>query len=109
MNKTIQKLGQFQVTLKGRTLAFELKRSLRARLIWLKIDQSGRITLTIPRGYNSKLVPGYLRKNRDWILENLDKCRREARHPGEVPKNDTVFYLGQPLRIVTERIAEGGE
>jgi predicted metal-dependent hydrolase len=109
MNKTIQKLGDFHITLGGEKLLFELKRSLRARLIWLKIDPSGRITLTIPRGYNSRLVPGYLRNNRDWILDNLAKCRRQAEQKQAEPKRDLVSYLGQPLRIVTERISEGAE
>jgi predicted metal-dependent hydrolase len=98
----ISTLGQYEITFGQKTLVFVLKRSLRARLIWLKIDSAGKLTVTIPRGYSPKLVPQYLQKNLKWILKNLEKCRSEAEASRLHSSPQNISYLGRRLELVSQ-------
>jgi predicted metal-dependent hydrolase len=102
-----QSLGQFEIKLDHGPLAFELKRSPTARLIWLKIDREANVIVTIPRGYDTRLVPEYLRKNLKWIIRNLEKCRRQMAASQTTTKSAGLSYLGQPLELVLEPRPEG--
>jgi predicted metal-dependent hydrolase len=99
---SISALGQYEITFGQKTLVFVLKRSLRARLVWLKIDSAGKLTVTIPRGYRPKLVPQYLQKNLRWILRNLEKCRAEAEVSSLHGPPRNISYLGQLLQLVSQ-------
>ena len=102
-------LGKYTVALGGRSLAFNLRRSLRARLIWLKVGLDGTITVTIPRSYPAKLVPDYVRKNAAWIVRNLEKFDRQVEPAGRAAPAKSISYLGRPLELVRERCITGSE
>jgi predicted metal-dependent hydrolase len=95
-------LGQYKVIFGDKTLVFILKRSQKARLVWLKIDSEGNLTVTIPPGYSPKLVPEYLQKNLRWIVKNLEKCRLETTNSSIHGAPESISYLGRRLQLVSQ-------
>jgi predicted metal-dependent hydrolase len=108
--RTLKYLGQYKISLGGRTLVFNLRRSLRARLIWLKMGLDGELTVTIPRSYPTRLVRDHLKKNVAWISDNLEKCRRQqAAKPEPKGPVKSISFLGRRLELVRERCFAGFE
>lgn len=102
-------LGKYSVTLGEKTIAYTLKRSSRARLIWLNIKQKTGLVVTIPHYYHLKFLPDYLRTNSEWILRNLDKyCSQIQDSPAvnALPTN-TISYLGKYITVMQERNISG--
>ncbi len=107
--RTLKYLGDYRISLGGRSLVFNLRRSLRARLVWLKVGLDGDLTVTIPRSYPAKLVPDYLRNNAAWILHNLEKLDRQPEPAADTGPARSISYLGRPLELVRERCVAGAE
>jgi predicted metal-dependent hydrolase len=102
-------LGKYDVTLGESTISFTLKRSFRARLIWMRIQQGDGLTVTVPYHYNLKKLPEYLKSNSPWILRNLHKrCNEIPASPavGTHPAN-TLPYLGNYVTVMQERKNSG--
>jgi predicted metal-dependent hydrolase len=95
-------LGHFEITLGSQKVPYTLKRSLRAKLIWLDIKRQTGLTVTIPHNYSLSLLPEYLESNSHWILRNLHK------YCGEIPSSplispapaNTISYLGKNFRVM---------
>lgn len=98
-------LGSYEIILDGKTVFYTLKRSFKARLIWLYIKQGTGLTVTIPKYYNLKNVPEYLKSNSAWIIRHLNKrfdgipaLPPTAAHPA-----NTMSYLGKYITVMQER------
>jgi predicted metal-dependent hydrolase len=102
-------MGKYDITLNGQPVSYTLKRSSKARLIWLNIKRQTGLTITVPYCYNLKFLPEYLESNSKWILRNL------AKHCHEVPDSsvtdihpvNTISYLGKCLTVTQNRSSQG--
>ena len=102
-------LGKYEITLDEKTISYTLKRSFRARLIWLSIKHKTGLTVTIPHYYPLKHLPAYLKSNSAWILRHLDRRRDQiptAQTIDILPVN-TISYLGKCITVMQERNNSG--
>lgn len=102
-------LGKYDITLGKQTVSYTLKRSFKAKLIWLNIRQKIGLTVTIPYYYNIKRLPEYLKSNSAWILRNLDKyCGQTSTSPAtNIRPSSTISYLGKYITVMQERNNSG--
>ncbi len=70
-------MGKYDITLDKQIISYTLKRSFKAKLIWLDIKRKTGLTVTIPYSYDVKYLPEYLKSNSKWIIRNLDKYCHE--------------------------------
>jgi predicted metal-dependent hydrolase len=97
-------LGRFEITLGNQVVSYSLKRSPRARLIWLQIHSDKGLSITVPRHYNLDELPAYLVSKSRWILRHLSG--RQTQLP--LSETDTsafqlpVHYQGLPLQLSGE-------
>jgi predicted metal-dependent hydrolase len=95
-------VGNFTITLDGRSVPYTLKRSFTARLIWFSIRPRIGLCVTIPSRYAQKYVPDFLQSKSNWILKHLSRETATAAGAEESPPPNlqTVTYLGRELKIV---------
>jgi predicted metal-dependent hydrolase len=98
-------IGKYGVALGGETISYTLKRSLKARLIWLAIRPQTGLTVTVPYTYPLPHLKKYLESKSAWILRNLQKyCAPGPLLPVTNPQPaNTISYLGKPLKITRAR------
>jgi predicted metal-dependent hydrolase len=63
-------IGQDSISLEGKTIPFTLKRSFRAKLLWLTFKPESGLQVTVPQRYNLTKLPDFLRHNSGWILRH---------------------------------------
>lgn len=102
-------IGKFQITLGGQKISYTLKRSMRARRIWLKIQRETGLTVTVPRNYHLSYLNQYLESESVWILRNLQKhCRETSPFPEAAPLPfNTISYLGENFKVTCEQGQNG--
>lgn len=102
-------LGRYEITLDKRSITYTLKRSLRARLIWMRIKQEEGLTVTVPHHYDLKKLPEYLRSNSSWILRNLRKrCDQIPASPAiDNSLVNSIPYLGNNVTVMQRRKYSG--
>ncbi len=95
-------MGRFEIALNGIEVAYTLKRSTRAQLIWLNIRRQTGLTVTIPYRYDVRCLREYLQDNSKWILSNLAKyCSAPPEPPQASPiTTNTISYLGKSLKVM---------
>ena len=97
-------LGRFEIILDNQTIFYTLKRSLRARLVWLQIHNEKGLMVTVPRHYELDDLQPFLILKSGWILRHLKHTQPEL--PGSLV-GTTVFqppvcYQGRPLPSLGE-------
>ena len=92
-------VGRFEIILKGQTVPYTLKRSSKAKLIWLHIKRDIGLTVTIPYRYNTRNLREFLEAKSAWIIKNLAKLRSSAPNKAQEGQTslDSICYLGKPL------------
>jgi len=102
-------MGKYDITLGGRTISYTLKRSSKARLIWLDIKRKTGLTVTVPQNYNIKFLHEYLNLNASWILRNISRyCTEMPSASATATRSvNTVSYLGKKLKITENHNACG--
>lgn len=102
-------MGQYDIILNGKTISYTLKRSQKAKLIWLDIKRKSGLTVTIPYRYNIRNLPDFLNHHAAWILKNLAKYCVDNSSPALVGSrpSDTISYLGKCLKITQNRNGHG--
>jgi predicted metal-dependent hydrolase len=99
LNTKPKVIGNSQITLGSKVIPYIIKRSLRSKLLWLKITQETGLVVTVPRYYKIESLESYLISKSNWILRNLNKI--DNQRTGNVNSfSDQVIYLGIPLNIV---------
>ncbi|MBN1191563.1 MAG: M48 family metallopeptidase [Dehalococcoidales bacterium] len=90
-------VGEYEIELKSRKIKYVLKRSQKARLVWLKIGQGKGLSVTVPASYDLANLNSYLAERTDWILHNLDKFSAAPEQPDAEKKAmpDKISYLGK--------------
>ena len=97
-------IGKQTIILDGRSIAYTVKRSNRARYIRLEIKPDSGLTAIMPRFYNAALLPEFLKAKRGWIISKLAKYSGRTGTRGEPIIKDSIPYLGNNLRIVRRSI-----
>jgi predicted metal-dependent hydrolase len=102
-------IGEYDITLGKRVVSYTLKRSRKAKLIWLGIKPRTGLTVTIPYYYDIKYLNEYLITNSRWILRNLDKYCKEnpALEAKTVRPANTISYLGKCITVTQKRNITG--
>jgi len=61
-------------------LDYTIRRSPRARHVWLRFTGSGELVVVVPRRFDMRRVPGVIDSNREWIQRAVTRvaARREA-------------------------------
>ena len=97
-------LGNYEITLGSQTVLYTLKRSLRARLIWLQINREGNLCVTVPRHYDLVDLPQYLISKSRWILRHLKSFQTELpfSFSNGSAHQPQVCYKGSPLESFGE-------
>lgn len=111
-NQTLAQLipmGKYDITLNGKLISYTLKRSTKAKLIWLDIKRKTGLTVTIPESYDINKLPDYLRRNENWILHNFSRYCEGAQPvpPEDTSPEYTISYLGKSLKVMQNRSACG--
>jgi len=98
-------LGRHEITIAGRLILYTLRRSQRARLIWLNIRRETGLVVTVPPQYDINQISDYLLLNSAWIIRNLNKyCpgkETQLEKPGLSPY--TIRYLGKSLKVMQQK------
>jgi predicted metal-dependent hydrolase len=102
-------VGEYEIDLKGRKIRYILKRSHKARLVWLKIGPRDGLSVTIPSFYKPENLPEYLIQRSDWILQNLEKYCSAVETPESLKPviPEKIFILGKCYVLKTNNRAKG--
>jgi predicted metal-dependent hydrolase len=98
-------MGQFKASIHGKTVPYTLKRSYRARLVWLRIGPLTGLSVTVPASYDIARLPEYLELKWEWIERNLIKCHEDAvpRRENILQKENLIPYLGKFLEVIQKK------
>jgi predicted metal-dependent hydrolase len=91
-----------ETSIDGQTITYSVKRSLRARHVWLKVNGQTGLTVVVPRSYKIGQLSALLESKKRWISTNLARCAdSQSPYAGEgLGSGDTVPYLGRDLKLV---------
>jgi predicted metal-dependent hydrolase len=94
-------VGRFEITLDGNVVSYTLKRSSKARLVWLNIKRQVGLTITVPRRYDTRHLTPFLETKSTWILNHLGRLCHEAENASQTQsqKTDTICYLGNQVNL----------
>jgi predicted metal-dependent hydrolase len=102
-------MGRFEITLDNQVVSYTLKRSTKAKLIWLDIKRQTGLTVTLPSFYNIKYLQEYLEINAAWIIRNLARyCSEIPAIPELCPRTaNTISYLGKSFKVMQIKTCQG--
>ena len=63
---------------------YTVRISSRARRVALRVMPHGAVEVVLPRGVSHSVVPGFLARNREWILQTRERMRAASRVPPEL-------------------------
>jgi predicted metal-dependent hydrolase len=96
-------LGQDCIILDGQSVTYTLKRSYRAKLIWLTYKPGCGLQVTVPQHYKLKDLPDFLKRNSPWILRHQANTPQQPGLPEKTARlGDSVLFRGQPLPIIRQ-------
>jgi len=99
LNSKTKIIGINQIQLESKVIPYIVKRSLRSKLLWLRITREKGLIVTLPRYYKIELLDSYLKSKSNWILRTIKKIYNQQ--PENLDKfSDQVSYLGISLNIV---------
>jgi len=75
---------------------YTIRKSPRARHVWLKFADSGELVVVVPRRFDVRRVPGVVVSNREWIER---AARRVATRRAATPQADAVT-LPERIRLL---------
>jgi len=83
---------------------YEIRRSQRARHVWLRFNREGGLVVVVPRRFDARRVPGIVASHHDWVRRNAaraaDRCRAGiAGSPAALPELITLLALGEEWRV----------
>jgi len=103
-NRRLTLIGEGEVDLQGRPIAYSLKQSQRTRGIRLEIRSETGLTVVVPRKYARQQVLDILRQKAGWILKHLptNKPVQMPLFTQELGQGDRLSFLGRPIEIVID-------
>lgn len=63
---------------------YSVRRSVRARHVWLRMSPSGELVVVLPRGFSEKRVPELLLKHQAWLERAAKRLEARRRTPHDV-------------------------
>jgi predicted metal-dependent hydrolase len=90
----------------GVSVPFTVRKNLRARRVWIKMEDHLGLVVVLPRWARSSQAPEIIRKHKDWVLGQLSK--REERRAKALPPlgtTRTLVYRGRPLHLLVKASA----
>jgi len=91
---------QRQITLRGKTIAYQLKESSRSSRVRISVSDGG-VALVIPSGFPPRQGEAFLHKNADWVLQQLDKHqKRAAKSQHNTLPPDVILLKGTPTQVI---------
>jgi predicted metal-dependent hydrolase len=99
MTEKLKILKHSEIVLNSKVVSYTLKRSMKARCLWLRVKNGSGLIVTVPRGYNINNVDSYLYTKSRWILRALDKINSIKHDQENNPSPNTIMYLGNSLNI----------
>lgn len=98
------------INLCGRDVAYELRRSDRARNVRLRVDGKAGLVVVVPRDHDARRVPPILREKAEWICRQLAHFETApAWEPeGEPRDGQSILLEGRPTTLGLVR-ASGAE
>lgn len=92
-------IGKREIVIDARIVPYTLKKSLRSRLIWLKIGKETGLVVTVPRYYDIASLESFIKAKSKWILKTLDKIEVQQRKDTQISFNK-IKYLGVPVNVI---------
>jgi len=78
----------WSVVIFGRAVCYTLRRSERARRVWLKIDHDAGLTVSVPARMSLSELHDMLQKKASWITRNIKRAESAKRPPARPPLKD---------------------
>jgi predicted metal-dependent hydrolase len=100
LNQKLKIINQGKLFLNSTIVPYTLKRSLRARLLWLKFTEDGSLIITVPKQYNLDLLESFIKSKSKWILKCINKIEQNKKNLAKHDYIKTVQYLGKTLNIL---------
>ena len=90
---------QRSISLQGISLTYLLSYSTRARRLRISVSDAG-VSLVLPLGFSARDGESFLRKNSVWVLEQLERRKKNLSGPARplLPK-DVLLLRGKPARV----------
>jgi hypothetical protein len=89
-----------EVTLAGRSLAYQVRVSPRARSIRLVIRPATGLEVVLPRGASAARAEQVIHEKADWVLRTLDRVASEpAREPAPLVAGSALAFAGRRLTL----------
>lgn len=88
------------IVMDGISIPFTIRRNVRARRVWIKMEDQLGLVVVLPRWARPAQAPEILRKHKDWVLGQLTE--RESRRAKALPPlgtSRTLVYRGRPLHL----------
>ncbi|HSW58350.1 MAG TPA: SprT family zinc-dependent metalloprotease [Dehalococcoidales bacterium] len=93
-------VGSYSSVIHGQTVKYTLKRSFRAKYIWLKYVPESGLQVVIPQHYKLSDLPHFLNQHSGWILRRV-LAAKETEGCSEAPHSlNNILFMGKPLRII---------
>jgi predicted metal-dependent hydrolase len=98
-------IGKFNFVFEGTSLDYTLKRSPRARLIWMQIKPGQGLIVTIPDRYNSDLLAEFFARNSHWLKKHQQHILQSGNPltPVDIGPANQVVFQGKVLQIMENR------
>jgi predicted metal-dependent hydrolase len=98
-----QIIGEFTIDLRGKSIPYTLKRSIKARYIRMEIRPDKGLVVTIPRRISQTQVNDFIRSREKWVLTHLARQLAQPKPNGKRPvtDGDSIAYLGGNLKVKT--------
>lgn len=78
---------------------YEVRISPRARRLRIQLDAEGRLLVVVPKGFDQRLLPGYLAQHQAWI----ERTRARLKHQ---QKQQPALYERLPAQIALPALGE---
>lgn len=100
LKNSIKILDEGNLHLDSIDVPYVVKRSLRAKMLWLRIKADKSLIITVPKYYNLDLLDNFLKSKFKWIKHNISKIDIQKSNLNAGNSVNTVPYLGKILNIV---------
>jgi len=95
---------QHETRIKGQTITYTVKRSLRANHVRLEVRRQTGLTVIVPHSYKIGQLPGLLESKERWISSNLARFSHSQSSYAKkrLSSGDIIPYLGRDLELVKQ-------
>ena len=95
-----------QIDLGGRTVAYTLRVSKRARNLRLTIRGDGNLVATLPRGMHERFAARFIAKKSRWVIDTLDRFKKfPAGNFTKGSRRDFLAHKERARALAEERLA----